>query len=109
MNTSEPKRDTADAHHVASDVRASLAGSDCPPQFVQIACDAAERAAALAVRAAESRERRRIVRWLKSVADVYAGRSRAGSGEDTVYWSDQLEALSQAAAAIARRRHANPH
>ena len=68
-----------------------------------------EQAAGKAVRGAEARERKRIIRWLRTVADVYAARFRAAKGEETVYWADQLEAFSHAADAISRRRHARPH
>ncbi|WP_156679659.1 hypothetical protein [Sphingomonas profundi] len=97
------------AQRVATSVRAALERGDCPAGLVATACAAAEQAATRAVRAAESRERLRIIRWLRTVATVYADRFRAGRGEESVYWFDQLEAFSHAADAIARRRHARPH
>jgi hypothetical protein len=94
---------------VATSVRNELARRACPPEYTHIATAAAEEAAARAIRLAETRERRRIVRWLKSVAEVYGERSRAGNPDDMAYWFDHLEAFSHAAAAIARRRHMRPH
>ena len=94
---------------IAAHIRDDLARLDCPEPFVAAACAAAEQAAARALQAAEARERTRIIRWLRAVSQVYAERFRAGEGEDSIYWADQLEAFTHAADAIARRRHAKPH
>ncbi len=99
----------AEVRSVAASVREELARLDCPEAVIAAACAAAEQAAGLAVQSAESRERARIIRWLRTVANVYADRYRAGKGDESVYWFDQLEAFSHAADAIARRRHARPH
>lgn len=106
---SDEGADNAVTRAVAASVGEELARTDCAPEYIRIATLAAERAAARAVQIAETRKRRRIVRWLKSVAEVYGERSRAGNADDMAYWFDHLEAFSHAAAAIARRRHRRPH
>ncbi len=95
---------------IAAIVRDELMQAECPEKFVDIAFAAADQATKEAVHAAEARERARIIRWLRTVADVYAARVKsADQGPETVYWFDHLEAFSQAADAISRRRHARPH
>lgn len=108
----EPARADAtkpDLHRIVAAVRHDLAKRDFPEELVSVACSSVEQAAAGVVSGAEARERKRIIRWLRTVADVYAARFRAAKGEETVYWADQLEAFSHAADAISRRRHASPH
>lgn len=96
-------------NRIVAAVRHDLSRRHCPPEYIRIACDSVERAAGGVARVAEARERKRIIRWLRTVADVYAARFRSGKGEESVYWSDQLKAFSQAADGISRRRHTRPH
>lgn len=104
-----PEVNQDELNRIVAAVRHDLSRRHCPPEFVRIACESVERAAGGVARVAEARERKRIIRWLRTVADVYAARFRSGKGEESVYWSDQLKAFSQAADGISRRRHTRPH
>ncbi len=108
-DSARPEVNQADLDRIVATVRQDLTRRDCPAEYIHVACESVERAAGGVARTAEARERKRIIRWLRSVADVYAARFRSGRGEESAYWSDQLKAFSQAADGISRRRHKTPH